>query len=103
MKTHRLAAAFAALSLVASGCLLAQTPPSSSSPDTQPPSSQPAPSSSQAPYNSSSSASQATESSMSKSEAMQNCVAQAKAQNSGASDQAIKEACKTHLGSTPHQ
>ncbi len=107
MTRSRLPIIFAAVSMMGSGLLLAQTsaqsqstaPPSSSYPSSSSQSPAPPPSS-QGAY---SSATPADQSSMSSSSQLKTCISEARAQNPSLSEHAAKEACKAQMSSSSPQ
>jgi hypothetical protein len=107
MKVQRFSLLLGLIALTGSGLLIAQTSPTPSSPSSQTQPSQP---DSQAPSDNPSAAPQSsTDSTTSGGDsthaAMKRCVAQLRAQNPSASDQAIIQACQSQIGggSTPKQ
>jgi len=107
MKVQRFSLLLGLISLAGSGLLIAQTSPAPSSPSSQTQPSQP---DSQSPSDNPSAAPQSsTDSTTSGGDsthaAMKRCVAQLRAQNPSASDQAIIQACQSQIGggSTPKQ
>jgi negative regulator of sigma E activity len=108
MKLYTSTLVAAAVSIAASTALFAQTSPST--PDTQSaPATQPAaPDTYSMPSSSQPANTQAAPGGSSKSKAaqLQNCISQTRAQNTGQSDQAIKQACKARIDTdsgTPQQ
>jgi hypothetical protein len=105
MKVQRFSVLLGLLSLTVSGLLIAQTSPTPTSPSSQTQPSQPA---SQAPSDNPSAQSSTDPSTNGKDSthaALKRCIAQLRAQNPSASDQAIIEACQSQTGggSTPKQ
>jgi hypothetical protein len=107
MKVQRFSLLLGLISLTGSGLLIAQTSPAPTSPSSQTQPSQP---DSQTPSDNPSAAPQSsTDSTTSGGDsthaAMKRCVAQLRAQNPSASDQAIIQACQSQIGggSTPKQ
>jgi hypothetical protein len=106
MTVQRFSVLLGILSLTVSGLLIAQTSPTPSSPSSQTQPSQP---DSQAPTENPSAPHSSTDPSTNGSDsthaALKRCIAQLRAQNPSASDQAIIEACQSQIGggSTPKQ
>jgi hypothetical protein len=106
MTVQRFSVLLGMLSLTVSGLLIAQTSPTTSSPSSQTQPSQP---DSQAPTDNPSAPHSSTDPSTNGSDsthaALKRCIAQLRAQNPSASDQAIIEACQSQIGggSTPKQ
>jgi len=106
MTVQRFSVLLGMLSLTVSGLLVAQTSPTPSSPSSQTQPSQP---DSQAPTDNPSAPHSSTDPSTNGNDsthaALKRCIAQLRAQNPSASDQAIIEACQSQIGggSTPKQ
>ena len=106
MTVQRFSVLLGMLSLTVSGLLIAQTSPTPSSPSSQTQPSQP---DSQAPTDNPSAPHSSTDPSTNGNDsthaALKRCIAQLRAQNPSASDQAIIEACQSQIGggSTPKQ
>jgi len=107
MTVQRFSVLLGILSLTVSGLLIAQTSPTPSSPSSQAQPSQP---DSQAPTDNPaaaphSSTDPSTNGNDSTHAALKRCIAQLRAQNPSASDQAIIQACQSQIGSgsTPKQ
>jgi hypothetical protein len=106
MTVQRFSVLLGMLSLTVSGLLIAQTSPTPSSPSSQTQPSQP---DSQAPADNPSVPHSSTDPSTNGNDsthaALKRCIAQLRAQNPSASDQAIIEACQSQIGggSTPKQ
>jgi hypothetical protein len=104
MTVQRVSVLLGMLSLTVSGLLVAQTSPTPSAPSSQAQPSQP---DSQAPTDNPSAPHSSTDPSTNGSDsphaALKRCIAQLRAQNPSASDQAIIEACQSQIGggSTP--
>jgi cytoskeletal protein RodZ len=98
MTVQRFPVLLGMLSLTVSGLLIAQTSPTPSSPASQTQPSQP---DSQAPTDSPSAPHSSTDPSTNGNDthaALKRCIAQLRAQNPSASDQAIIEACQSQIG-----
>ena len=106
MTVQRFSVLLGILSFTVSGLLIAQTSPTPSSPSSQTQPSQP---DSQAPTDNPSAPHSSTDPSTNGSDsthaALKRCIAQLRAQNPSASDQAIIEACQSQIGGggTPKQ
>ena len=104
MTVQRVSVLLGMLSLTVSGLLIAQTSPTPSAPSSQTQPSQP---DSQAPTDNPSAPHSSTDPSTNGNDsphaALKRCIAQLRAQNPSASDQAIIEACQSQIGggSTP--
>jgi hypothetical protein len=102
MKVQRFSLLLGLISLAGSGLLIAQTSPAPTSPSSQTQPQTPSDNPSAAPQSSTDSTTSGGDSTHA---AMKRCVAQLRAQNPSASDQAIIQACQSQIGggSTPKQ